>query len=93
MTTYIVYHIASTQRIKEFNCESSAKRSCTCANRNAFCDKNVTTAPYAYTTYADYEANVVKKIKVKSLMGGKEVEIDSNTPWCCRPDSETYWSM
>lgn len=93
MTTYIVYHIASTQLIKEFNSESSAKRSCTCMNRNALRDKNVTAAPYAYTTYDDYTQNVVYKRKVRSLMTGKEVEIDSNTPRCCDPSSELYWSM
>jgi len=32
------------------------------------------------------------KITVKNLMTGKDVEIDADTPWCCRPDSETYWS-
>jgi hypothetical protein len=30
---------------------------------------------------------------VKNLMTGKDVEIDSDTPWCCNPASETYWSM
>ena len=30
---------------------------------------------------------------VKNLMTGKEVEIASDTPWCCNPASETYWSM
>lgn len=33
------------------------------------------------------------KITVKNLMTGKDVEIDSDTPWCCNPASETYWSM
>ena len=33
-----------------------------------------------------------KKI-VKNLMSGKDVEIDADTPWCCNPASETYWSM
>ena len=33
------------------------------------------------------------KIAVKSLMSGEQVIIDADTPWCCRPDSETYWSM
>jgi len=32
-------------------------------------------------------------MKVKNLMTGKEVEIPSDTPWCCNPASETYWSM
>jgi len=32
-------------------------------------------------------------MKVKSLMTGKEVEIDRDTPWCCNPASETFWTM
>jgi len=30
---------------------------------------------------------------VKSLMTGKDVQIPADTPWCCNPASETYWSM
>jgi hypothetical protein len=30
---------------------------------------------------------------VKSLMTGKEVQIDRDTPWCCNPASESFWSM
>jgi len=30
---------------------------------------------------------------VKNLMTGKDVQIDRDTPWCCNPASETYWSM
>lgn len=33
------------------------------------------------------------KITVTNMMTGKPVEIDADTPWCCRPDSETFWSM
>jgi hypothetical protein len=33
------------------------------------------------------------KVTVKNLMSGKSVEIDADTPWCCNPASETYWSM
>ena len=36
---------------------------------------------------------VAPRITVKNLMTGRDVEIDADTPWCCRPDSETYWSM
>jgi len=32
-------------------------------------------------------------MKVKNLMTGKMVEIPSDTPWCCNPASESYWSM
>jgi hypothetical protein len=34
-----------------------------------------------------------KYITVKSLMSGKDVRIAADTPWSCRPDSESYWSM
>lgn len=30
---------------------------------------------------------------VKSLMTGAAVEIDADTPRCCDPSSELYWSM
>jgi hypothetical protein len=30
---------------------------------------------------------------VKNLMTGKEIEIDADTPHCCNPATETYWSM
>ena len=29
---------------------------------------------------------------VKNLMTGEMVEIPHDTPWCCNPASETYWS-
>lgn len=29
---------------------------------------------------------------VRSLMTGKEVQIEADTPWCCNPASESYWS-
>jgi len=34
-----------------------------------------------------------KMITVKNLMSGQDVQIDRDTPWCCNPASETYWSM
>lgn len=32
-------------------------------------------------------------VTVKNLMTGRDVEIDRDTPWCCNPASESYWSM
>ena len=42
---------------------------------------------------ASLEKQVQPKKKVRNLMSGEEVEIDSDTPLCCDPSSETYWSM
>ena len=30
---------------------------------------------------------------VHNLMSGKEIQIPTDTPNCCNPASETYWSM
>jgi hypothetical protein len=30
---------------------------------------------------------------VKNLMTDKWIQIETNTPLCCDPSSETYWSM
>lgn len=84
---FIVYHCKSTQIIKSFASLSSAKRSMTCMNRNAG------SFEYQYTTDEDYHNRIVTKKTVKNLMTGKEMTIDSNTPLCCDPSSETYWSM
>jgi len=32
-------------------------------------------------------------VTVKNLITGADVQIDRDTPWCCNPASETYWSM
>lgn len=84
---FVVYHIKSTKLLKTFNLESAAKRSTTCMNRNA---KSV---EYAYADSETYNTKIVYKKKVRNLMSGKLVEIDSNTPLCCDPSSETYHSM
>lgn len=39
---------------------------------------------------ANYTAPMVTKV---NLITGKEYQEDVNTPNCCSPSSETYWSM
>ena len=34
-----------------------------------------------------------KMKKVKNLMTGKTIEIAADTPYCCDPSTETFWSM
>ena len=84
---FTVYHKSSTVAVKSFQTASAAKRSCTCMNRNA--GSNV----YAIATSDFYNTFVVEKKVVKNLMTGQDVVIDSNTPRCCDPSSELYWTM
>ena len=39
------------------------------------------------------EDKASETITVKNLMTGEPVTIPADTPWCCNPASETYWSM
>lgn len=86
---YIVFHTADPHADKRwFKTASAAKRSTTCSNRNAgrpaydFMEETLFLIKYPPG----------KKV-VKNLMTGQDVEIDADTPWCCNPASETYWSM
>ena len=40
-----------------------------------------------------YYSSIVKKVTRKNLMTGLEYQESVNTPLCCSPASETYWSM
>jgi hypothetical protein len=85
--SFIMYHIGSTESIKHYDTERGAKIGTTCSNRNA---KRIA---YAYAEQNEYYAKVVYKKKVINLLSGQEIEIDSNTPRCCDPSSELYWTM
>jgi len=85
--SYIVYHIASTQLSKSYKDETGAKRGRTCMNRNAG------SVQYAYASNEDYHNKVVGMKTVRNLMTGKEIQIPTNTPGCCDPSRESYWSM
>ena len=50
-------------------------------------------APYVVMEETAFDSKFpVGVITVKNLMTGANVEIAEDTPWCCRPDSESYWS-
>lgn len=87
---FVVFHTEFPQQDKRyFKTKAGAKRSATCSNRNA--------GKFVYNfveeSWFDLKYGPVKTKVVKNLMSGKEVEIAEDTPWCCNPSSETYWSM
>ena len=93
---YVVYDIESTALVTEkgwkvacFKTEAAAKAART---RMIKCQK------YAANTLAIAESNLyINKIKRQvervNIMTGKTYMEDVNTPRCCSPSSEAYWSM
>jgi len=47
---------------------------------------------YAITDRDHYRKHVEKQVKRVNLMTGAEFYESANTPYCCSPASETYWS-
>jgi len=86
---FVVFHTEFPHQDKRyFKTKAGAKRSATCSNRNA--------GKFVYNfveeSWFDLKYPVGTKV-VKNLMTGKDVLIAEDTPWCCNPASETYWSM
>ena len=87
---FVVFHTQFPHQDKRyFKTLAGAKRSATCSNRNA--------GKFVYNfveeSWFELKYGPVKTKVVKNLMTGKDVEIAEDTPWCCNPASETYWSM
>ena len=96
---YIVYEKSTTIRIDglnggpkrtSFETERSAKAALT-----RFVNNNLVylASDLAIAESDKFYNEIEKKKVVKSLMTGADVDIAVNTPWCCNPASETYWSM
>lgn len=87
--SYIVFHKSNPHADKRyFKTAASAKRSTTCSNRNAGREA------YAFMEETLFALKFPVGMKVvKNLMSGVEISIPEDTPRCCDPSSELYWSM
>jgi len=85
---YVVFHTADPHADKRyFKTAGGAKRSATCSNRNAGQEVYQTMEETFFALKYPVGAKTVK-----NLMTGKMIDIPEDTPWCCDPSSETFWS-
>ena len=85
---FVVFHTEFPHQDKRyFQTHAGALRSATCSNRHL--DRE----SYKVLSSEDFarEYPVGTKV-VKNLMTGENVVIAEDTPWCCNPASESYWS-
>ena len=86
---YIVFHTADPHADKRyFNTAAGARRSVTCGNRRV--GSNVYDFMESTLFYLKYP--LCTKV-VRNLMTEKDIEIAEDTPYCCDPSTERYWSM
>ena len=93
---YVVYNIQSTQTVNEkrwgretFKTEAAAKAARTRMIKRQKYDG----AQLAVAEVAFYTKNIAGTVTRTNLMTGKDYQESVNTPMCCSPSSETYWSM
>jgi len=94
--SYVVYNTETTRLFKSkmnksefFPTAAAAKRSLTVAARNGRLQGYVTD----YTISTVEEFRKVEKMETKTSLFGGTFTQSVNTPLCCDPSSETYWSM
>ena len=93
--SYVIFNIQTEKLFKKphhfsgamYDTERGAKGMATRLNKKAGSED------WMVITTEDYNALPVKMKKVRNLMSGTEIEIAEDTPLCCDPSSETYWSM
>ena len=86
---YVVFNTEFPHQDKRyFKSASGAKRATTCANRNA----GKLVYNWVEESWFLLKYPVGTKV-VKNLMTGKDMVISEDTPYCCDPSQERYWSM
>ena len=93
---YVVYNIETTQTVNEkrfgretYKTEAAAKAARTRMIKRIKFDPN----QLAVAEVAFYTQNIAATVTRTNLMTGKTYQESVNTPMCCSPSSETYWSM
>jgi hypothetical protein len=96
---FVVYHKETTLRLDKLSRGTNKTMFPTVAGaRGALtraCNKDVTLIKEAFGIIdaCYFYSDIEKKETVHNLMSGKPVVQGVNTPLCCDPSSETYWSM
>lgn len=89
---YVVYDKMSTRIVggsyKMYKTYAAAKAAIT-----RIANKGHAVNDLAVSDYDAYAMFIREKVKRVNLLSGEEYYEDVNTPLCCSPASETYWSM
>jgi hypothetical protein len=92
--SYVVYHKETTLLLgghsKRYKSAAAAKGALT---RAAKADPSLKPEEWAIAPAETFHTKIEKTKEVKNLIGGGIATIPVNTPHCCDPSTETYWSM
>jgi len=93
--SYVVYNVGTTQTVNEkrwgretYKTEAAAKAARTRMIKRIKYDPT----QLAIAEVAFYTKNIAKTVTRINIMTGNTYQESINTPMCCSPSSETYWS-
>jgi hypothetical protein len=93
--SFVIYNKESTRILKRRNGArtyadlSSAKAGLTRAVNAGKVNRD----DYAIAEASEFYTHIEKQETKRNLLSGQEFTQPVNTPLCCDPSSETYWSM
>ena len=92
---YVVYEVNTGRRVSDLRNQGFSKSYSTEAAAEACKTRLVRKRGYQRIELAVCLLDQLpqRTRTVTNLMTGRTVEIDVNTPHCCDPSTETYWSM
>ena len=87
---YVIYNKATTgtHNTRYYKTKAAAKAQLTRMSKQGYRKSDFAIADWEH--FVEY---IEKQVTRKNLMTGKTYKESANTPMCCSPSSETYWSM
>lgn len=92
---YVIYNKDTTRLLNRtmYKTLAAAKRARTMACRYGSSRLTGLQSQFSIAEVSEFYKSIEKTEVKKSLLSGKEFVQPVNTPLCCDPSSETYWSM
>jgi len=102
--SFVIYNIDTTYILKSpaksvgcyveyYKTEAAAKAAMTRIVKKGKISEKEMNEKYRIADVATFRTYIEKKETRINLMSGKPFEQSVNTPGCCDPSTETYWSM
>ncbi len=89
---YVIYNVNTTYLLndKTYSSISTARSALTRALNKGWIHER---SEWEIAESTTFRYNIEKTKIVKNLLSGAEIAIPVNTPHCCDPSTERYWTM
>jgi hypothetical protein len=90
--SYVIYNLETTRIFRNKRTRKETYKTAAAA-RAAMTRNSLSGDEFWFAEVAFFHDHIEKQVERRNLMSGKTFTQPINTPLCCDPSSETYWSM